>query len=127
MKTKLTDVLMKEIYLMLMKDIRNKNRAIIFCRSLAKALDLQHKVYIDFLEEEGRIFVSSTPLFETSMPFRLSGKEHKICRDRDLIFVLTEIYELNSYTPSLIFADIKIDIYDNIPVAIILMKPDRED
>ena len=125
MKTKLTDVFMKKIFLMMMKDIRNKNRAIIFCESLAKALDLQHRVYIDFLEEEGRIFVSSTPLFETSMPFRLSGKEHKICRDIDLIFVLTEIYELNSFTPSLLFADIKIDIYNDIPVAIISMKPDR--
>ena len=118
---------MNEIFLMMIKDIRNKNRAIIFCESLAKALDLQHRVYIDFLEEEGRIFVSSTPLFETSMPFRLSGNKDKICKDKDLIFVLTEIYELNSYTPSLLFADIKIDIYDNIPVAIILMKPDRED
>jgi len=118
---------MKDIYLMIMKDIRNKNRAIIFCKSLAKALDLQHKIYIDFLEKEGLIFVSSTPLFETSMPFRLSGKENKICRDKDLILVLTEIYELNSYTPSLLFADIKIDLYNSIPVAIISMKSDRED
>lgn len=123
----MTDVLMKEIYLMLMKEIRNKNRAIIFCKSLAKALDLQHKIYIDFLEEEGRIFVSSTPLFETSMPFRLFGKKDKICRDKDLIFVLTEIYELNSYNPSIIFSDIKIDLHNDIPVAIISMKPDRED
>lgn len=112
---------------MIMKDIRNKNRAIIFCKSLAKALDLQHKVCIDFLEEEGLIFVSNTPLFETSMTFRLSGNEYKVCKDKDLIFVLTEIYELNSYNPTLLFADIKIDLYNDIPVAIISMKPDKED
>lgn len=110
-----------------MKDIRNKNRAIVFCESLAKALGLQHKVCIDFLQEEGLIFVSNTPLFETTTTFRLSGKDNKICKDKDLIFVLTEIYELNSYNPSLLFTDIKIDLYRDIPVAIISMKPDRED
>lgn len=118
---------MKDIYLMIMKDIRNKKRSIVFCKSLAKALDLQHKVFIDFLEEEGLIFVSGNPVFETSIPFRLSGKEHKICKDKDLIFVLTEIFELNSYNPSIIFSDIKIDLHNDIPVAIISMKPDRED
>ena len=46
---------------------------------------------------------------------------------KDLIFVLTEIYELNSYNPSILFADIKIDVFNDIPVAIISMNPDRED
>ena len=80
-----------------MKNVRNKNREIIFCETLAKALELQNKVCIDFLQEEG------------------------------LIFVLTEIYELNSYNPSILFADIKIDVFNDIPVAIISMNPDRED
>lgn len=110
-----------------MKNVRNKNREIIFCETLAKDLELQNKVCIDFLQEEGLIFVSNTPLFETSTIFRLSGKDHKVCRDKDLIFVLTEIYELNSYNPSMLFADIKIDVFNDIPVAIISMKPDRED
>ena len=112
---------------MIMKNVRNKNREIIFCETLAKALELQNKVCIDFLQEEGLIFVSNTPLFETSTIFRLSGKDHKVCRDKDLIFVLTEIYELNSYNPSMLFADIKIDVFNDIPVAIFSMKPDRED
>ena len=118
---------MRKIYLMIMKNVRNKNREIIFCETLAKDLELQNKVCIDFLQEEGLIFVSNTPLFETSTIFRLSGKDHKVCRDKDLIFVLTEIYELNSYNPSMLFADIKIDVFNDIPVAIISMKPDRED
>lgn len=118
---------MRKIYLMIMKNVRNKNREIIFCETLAKALELQNKVCIDFLQEEGLIFVSNAPLFETSTTFRLSGKDHKVCRDKDLIFVLTEIYELNSYNPSILFADIKIDVFNDIPVAIISMKSDRED
>lgn len=117
---------MKDLYIMVIKDIRNKNRAIVFWKSLAKVLGLQNKICVDFLVEEGLIFVTNTPLFDTSMTFRLTGKDDKICRDKDLILVLTEIYELNSYNPTLFFSDIHIDFYENTPVAIISMKADEE-